>query len=692
MLNQINFMSLPDYPIKTKDKDRLNRASMAKHVARLVNDFDSKDSFVVGIEGEWGSGKSSFINFIIEDIDPEKAEVIFFNPWNFSSQDQLIEDFFDSLLFSVGKIDPQTGLKDKLKKYKRKLKSVDFNPSAYGISIFSAKIDLTSLNSLREDLEKDLGKINKKIIVVIDDIDRLDTEETLAIFKLVKVTANFPNCIFFLAYDRRRVIERIDEVTNNSGDDYLKKIIQNTFRLPSINRKQLSQMVFNHINTVLADLFGDIKFSDDDTKRWNSISYTGFTDLFQNIRDLKRYVSSLKLNLSIIGKHEVNIVDFVTIEAIRVFAPDFYDEIPKNKWLFTGNSYGLSYYSHNTNQDKRPAIYKEITDRTLAKNPQKEKVISIIKELFPKIDFSGNYGSGWEEQWTGDKRVCSDSKFETYFQLSVPSDEISEEEFEGMMENVTKQSQEESISLFTKLNTENKLRDFIKKVHNRFDKDYDTQSKFFLNVNYGLFSILGKSGTEEDDFFDFDSVQRQLHRLVWRISEKISDENGKYTFLKDTLSKTKRLHQRTDLLRVLNREKTGHADHLRDIKIALGKCVQGILPELQKVIDEDTLKKEIKAEHVLWAYKDWGKETEIKNYVKKLVEDEQDIFVVFNWLKTRVDSSNRGVYYVIAKETITTFVDISIVDATFNKLDREKLTDDQKELYDLYKNSDKEQW
>ena len=682
-------MPITDYPVKTKDSDRLNRASMAKHIARLVNDFESKESFVVGIEGEWGSGKSSFINFIIEEINKEKAEVVFFNPWNFSSQDQLIEDFFDSLLSAVEKVDPKTSLKDRIKKYKRKLKNVDFNPSAYGISIFNAKIDLTSLNSLRSDLENDLEKLSKKIMIVIDDLDRLDTAETLSIFKLVKITANFPNCIFFLAYDRGRVIKRIDEATNKAGDDYLKKIIQTTFRLPTINRKQLSQMVFEHINISLADLFGDIKLNDDDQKRWDLIAYHGFTDLFQNIRDLKRYASSLELNFNIIGKHEVNVVDFLVLEAIRSLAPDFYDEIPKNRWLFTKKFYGLSY---TQDKDKRPDAYKEITERTLGNNPQKEKILSIVKELFPQIDFHGNYGNDWEEIWTGEKRVCSDSKFEIYFHLSVPSDEISEEEFEGMMEQVNKQELIESISVFTKLNSESKLRNFLKKIHDRFNKDYENHSKFFMNVNDGLFSIFGYSGMAEYDPLDFDGITRQLYRLVWRISEKISGEEEKYTFLKSTLLKNKLLYQRVDLLRVLKREKTGQADHLRDIKIALEKSVQDILPELQKTIDEDTLKNEVWANHILWAYKEWGKEEEIKKYVKKLVENEEDIFIVLNWLKTKVNSSNRGVYYSINKETITGFVDISIVDDTFNKLDREKLLDNQKELYDLYKKTDEERW
>lgn len=674
-------MSLPDSPVRIQSNDRLNRAPMAKHVAKLVNDFDSKESFVVGIEGEWGSGKSSFINFVCEEIDPAKAHVVFFNPWNFSSQDQLIEDFFNSLLEAIEKLDPNNKVVDEIKKYKRKLKNVEINPSIAGFSIGSWKVEKASLGSLRESLEKELARFDKKILIIIDDIDRLDTKETLAVFKLVKVTANFSNCIFFLAYDRKRVIQRIDEVTNKSGDDYLKKIIQTTFRLPTINRAQIKDMVLEQINNVLKELFGGIELNAEDTKRWDSIIYDGFTDLFQNIRDLKRYASSLKLNLSVIGKHEVNIVDFVVLEAIRVFATDFYEEIPKNRWLFTQKFYGMSYSSR---EDKRPEAFTRIVENTLSTNPAKEQILKIMKEIFPQIDFHSNYSNDWEERWSGNKQACSDSKFETYFHLTAPADEISEEEFEEMIEQIGAKNVTEVLPVFEKLKSENKLRNFLKKTHDRFGQDFDTHSKFFTNVTTGLLILSSKVNTDTNDFWDFGGVERQLQRLVWRLSEKISGEENKYDFLKNLLILTPDLSYKVSLLRVLAREKTGEQDHLRDMSTAIKRSIADILPELQKVIDDDTLKMNPRANHIIWCYVEWGKEAELKIYLKKLVEDKQDIFTVLDWFKSRVDSSTRGQYYQLNKESLGKFVDLSIFEATLSQIDSSKITPKQKELYDLY--------
>lgn len=674
-------MSLPDSPIKTKEKDRLNRASMAKHVARLVNDLESKDSFVVGIEGEWGSGKSSFINFVCEEIDPTKAEIIFFNPWNFSSQDQLIEDFFNALLEAVEKVDAHNQVIDNLKKYKRKLKNVEINPSFMGFGIGSWRPEI-SLSSLRGDLEKSLKQLDKKIMIVIDDIDRLDTKETLAIFKLVKVTANFPNCIFFLAYDRKRVVQRIDEATNKSGDDYLKKIIQTTFRLPTINKSQLKDMFFEHLNTVLKDIFGEVNLNTEDSQRWNSILYHGFTDIFQNIRDLKRFASSLKLNLSVIGKHEVNVVDFVVLETIRVFAPDFYDEIPKNQWIFTQKFYGLSYAS---DKDKRPEAYKKITEETLSNNPAKDKILAITEEIFPQLNFNTNYGSDWEQQWTGNKQVCSESKFDTYFQLSVSSNEISEEEFEEMIQQVESKEAKDFLKFFKELDSENKLRNFLKKTHDRFDRDFANHPKFFTNIAVGLFSIIENVDKQETkDLFDFGGVERQSQRLVWRLSEKLDGEDTKYDFLKNILSLPPVLYRKVNLLRVLKREKTGSEKHLAEMSNAIQRSINDLLPEMQKAIDDDTLKNLPNADHTIWGFMDWGKADAIKGYIQKLAQSDEDIFVLLDWLKSSVDSSNRGRYYRIDKDAMAKFVELTAVEETLSKLDTEKLTDKQKELYDLY--------
>lgn len=64
---------IPDNPILTKEKDLLHRYSLASRIAGVINCFGGDESLVVGIEGEWGSGKTSFINLILEDLKSANA-------------------------------------------------------------------------------------------------------------------------------------------------------------------------------------------------------------------------------------------------------------------------------------------------------------------------------------------------------------------------------------------------------------------------------------------------------------------------------------------------------------------------------------------------------------------------------------------------------------------------------------------
>ena len=89
---------LPDNPISTKEKDLLHRYPLASRIATIINRFNGDESLVIGIEGEWGSGKTSFINLILNDLKSTNSLIIKFNPWNFSDQNELIKDFFNSII------------------------------------------------------------------------------------------------------------------------------------------------------------------------------------------------------------------------------------------------------------------------------------------------------------------------------------------------------------------------------------------------------------------------------------------------------------------------------------------------------------------------------------------------------------------------------------------------------------------
>ncbi|EFU15381.1 P-loop NTPase fold protein [Enterococcus faecalis] len=92
-----------DVPIKSLDEDLLGRKNFAAQLAQSIVNYDQIDSFNIGLYGEWGSGKTSTINMIEENLlkltkeDMHQPIILRFNPWMFTDPNQLISQFFSQL-------------------------------------------------------------------------------------------------------------------------------------------------------------------------------------------------------------------------------------------------------------------------------------------------------------------------------------------------------------------------------------------------------------------------------------------------------------------------------------------------------------------------------------------------------------------------------------------------------------------
>ena len=91
-----------DRPINTLDEDLLGRAKFSIDLAEAISSWHGKDSLVVALHGDWGSGKSSIKNMAIsklESLRGNKPEVIEFSPWEWAAQDKITASFFQEVSF-----------------------------------------------------------------------------------------------------------------------------------------------------------------------------------------------------------------------------------------------------------------------------------------------------------------------------------------------------------------------------------------------------------------------------------------------------------------------------------------------------------------------------------------------------------------------------------------------------------------
>jgi predicted KAP-like P-loop ATPase len=686
-------MILPDSPITKKDKDLLNRFPLAKKISELIKNHHNDESFVIGIEGRWGSGKTSFVNLIRQELKDD-VFMINFNPWNFTGQNELIEDFFASLISVLHTSKTEDEDIKKIKKYALKLtrkSEVSFSPevSFWGINVKAEELFKffaeKNLEEERENINKLLRKLSKRILVIIDDIDRLDKEETRLILKLVKMTANFPNTIFMLAYDRDKVVDRINE-DGWDGEEYLKKIIQLSFTLPEPNRQGLSKILFNDLDNILKEVYGEVILEGENKKRWGELRYSGFEELFKTIRDIKRYISSLALNWSMIGKDEVNMIDFMGIEAIRIFSPKFYSAIRDNKSLFTGT---ISLYAGAMGRDSnaREALYNELLEEYVPKEVR--TIISdISKKLFPQLDFRTNYPHEWQQTWRGDLRVCSEERFDFYFQLAIPEGAISEVEVANVLEMLNdKNAFSKNI---IRINEEKRLRAMLAKILDKIEKLNKEQKE---NLMIALWDLENNIEDGRIGMFDFDDVSTQTNRIGYQILKTLNGEE-KADFVNKIIKATNSLYSPVSFTAIILEKDKKDPNPQEDIldENKLNEIKEYLAGRIESYADEGRLQKEDKLLFLLYRWREWAGEEKVQNYIKKLIQNNEGLLIFLRNCVSKVFSTG-GDYNNLDKKSISGLYPLEEVEKKVNTLTEveiNKMDEKSKEAINLFKNPPKE--
>lgn len=239
-----------------------------------------------------------------------------------------------------------------------------------------------------------LDKQSHKIIVVIDDIDRLSNTEIRQIFQLIKSLGDFSNTIYLLAFEKEVVIKALEKVQEGSGLEYLEKIVQVPFDIPLISKQEVERLLFRQLDKLIKDI-PEEKW---DMTYWGNIYYSGMKYFFENIRDVTRYTNLLRCGFAIV-KGEVNAIDFLAITAIQVFIPEVYYGIRDNKDVFAG-VYDSSYGNSKAVIEQAKKRCDEILSRT--NKCSQEVLMDFLKRLFPKLESvygNTNHGYEWLSDW-----------------------------------------------------------------------------------------------------------------------------------------------------------------------------------------------------------------------------------------------------------------------------------------------------
>lgn len=421
-----------DDPIVGDDEDLLGRTEFIADVYDRISRYNLPESHVFGLYGAWGEGKTSVLNLLKNRLGKNPHVIVVeFDPWYFSSNDAIVRGFFEALLTKINKSFFFPDLKRALTKYGDVLASGV--SKVLGIEIRLGLHD-ESMTELRERIQQCIQQTGQRLIILIDDLDRLQNPaDMFMVLRLVKLAGNFENTIFVLSFDPQIVAEAVNQTQDK---DFLEKIVQSPIDLPAVEQSRIDAFFcvdepgnVSHL-TRLADELA-LTASQKEALQYGFVEhYINWShQLFRSLRDVKRFLNGVHTRLPRI-RNEVHIGDFLTLECIRLFFPLVFRDIQDHHEYYIPSRRRLYGDDEKITADIKPHIEALLTSK-----PRGDLALQTLKEIFPEVAAAfGERGRGrTSDSLLEEQRIAHTDVFVKYFTLGVPGQQLSDHEVHAVI-------------------------------------------------------------------------------------------------------------------------------------------------------------------------------------------------------------------------------------------------------------------
>lgn len=472
-----------DKPIRHVENDEYDRKKYVDNLAYAILTDDDSEGLIVGVEGEWGSGKTSIKNMLIERLQQMplpscKTHLIEFDAWMYSRSGEMVSALFSEISAGLSpRLEWYQRLRVRLSGYEGAFKhvvqlgldilgacsspanvSIGIAVISWGFQALSEEFSndalqgkalpgkgmgtVNRLHQTKDALRENLKSQSDRIVVFIDDLDRLLDDEIGSLIQAVKAVGDLPHVTYVLFYDKFYVAQALDKVSHDRGAEFLEKIVQ----IPAV----VPELSFNDLHKSLKNEILRIGWRD-------NLSFGREQDIFNQCicpfirskRDMMRFLNDFRLYYAALGD-DVELLDLAGITALRIFCSELY------QWVFEKRNYltDLEYVDDNSGMyvdDNNSGIYisgmyanrryekaKKLEDEIhTAQNAEIFNGLSvkweeIVRVLFPFVNRA--LGKQNAPRVSDSYRaICKKNHVDTYFRLVPSPGDISEKRYKRFL-------------------------------------------------------------------------------------------------------------------------------------------------------------------------------------------------------------------------------------------------------------------
>ncbi|MCI7287795.1 MAG: P-loop NTPase fold protein [Parabacteroides sp.] len=416
-------------PIQSKNEDKLSYAKDAENLLNMLiknKKRTSDGALIIGLRGKWGQGKTSYFNLMREAALSRKDVILLrLNVWQCSKYQTSVKSLLKIIADGINDI----SLKNTINEYAKVIIDADISYLSKILSIFYRS---KSPEELFQSISKQIKELDKTLIIQIDDLDRLTSEEVFDIIKLIRVIANFNNIFFIVAYDEEYINNCLKMLHIDSS--YLEKVFHIIYPLPVVSRnEQLETIKKGLVNSlVLLDVNAEKIITDFMTRIGNNIT----------LRNAKRLSNTIQCGLTDLKDEDgikLDLYDYILINYLQMINSNAYSFLANlaDTGLYAYNDkclkWNMNSYSLNMDKDILDLIKnnneqlseEEYIEQRLKKDVGDENIeltYIIFRELF-------------DQERNGVARICYINSYQLYFNRTFDKKLVEKSTFKSSFNN-----------------------------------------------------------------------------------------------------------------------------------------------------------------------------------------------------------------------------------------------------------------